>query len=142
MQYRFTNTADVPLLARMNAALIRDEGHRNRMSLAELEERMAGWLGGEYDAVIFGDSDEPIGYALFRRDSDSVYVRQFFVEPAHRRRGNGRAAFEWLAANAWRDAPRIRLEVLVGNAAGIAFWRSLGFEDYCITMERPGAPAN
>ena len=31
--------------------------------------------------------------------------------------------------------PRIRLEVLVGNANGIAFWRSIGFQDYCVTME-------
>jgi hypothetical protein len=31
---------DVPLLAAMNSRLIRDEGHRNPMTLPELEERM------------------------------------------------------------------------------------------------------
>jgi hypothetical protein len=30
---------------------------------------------------------------------------------------------------------RVRRDVLVGNAGGIAFWRSLGFADYCLTME-------
>ena len=35
---------------------------------------------------------------------------------------------------------RIRLDVLIGNAGGIQFWRSVGFEDYCITMERTNQP--
>lgn len=30
---------------------------------------------------------------------------------------------------------RVRVEVLVGNAAGIGFWRAVGFEDYCLTLE-------
>jgi len=28
--------------------LIRDEGHRNAMTVAQLQERMANWLKGEY----------------------------------------------------------------------------------------------
>ena len=32
---------------------------------------------------------------------------------------------------------RIRIEVLVSNLEAIGFWRSLGFADYSITMERP-----
>lgn len=35
------------------AQLIQDEGHRNRMTVAELEQRMRGWIAGEYRAVIF-----------------------------------------------------------------------------------------
>jgi hypothetical protein len=49
----------------------------------------------------------------------------------HRCRG-----LEWLSQNAWRDRRRIRIDVLVGNQAGIGFWRSVGFRDYCLTMER------
>ena len=44
MEYRPATPADAPALAAMNAQLIRDEGHRNRMTVAELEGRMAGWL--------------------------------------------------------------------------------------------------
>jgi GNAT superfamily N-acetyltransferase len=138
MQYRLATTADAPLLSRMNHRLIRDEGHRNAMSVAELQARMEGWLGGKYEAVLFSDATGPAGYALFRRDEDYIYLRQFFVEPDRRRQGIGRAAMTWLLENAWNEAPRIRLEVLVGNSAGIAFWRSLGFVDYCVTMERAG----
>ena len=32
-------------------------------------------------------------------------------------------------------ANRIRLEVLVGNQAGRAFWRAVGFKEYAVTLE-------
>ncbi len=78
-------TADVPALARMNCELIQDERHRNSMSLSELEQRMARWIVGEYEAVIFSLAGDAIGYALFRPKTDWVYLRQFFV--ARERRG-------------------------------------------------------
>lgn len=136
MRYRQATTADSRLLAEMNGRLIRDSAHRNRMPPAELHARMQRWLAGEYRAVIFEDDAGPAGYALFRYEPDWVYLRQFFVEPARRRQGIGRAAIERLRDQFWQDSPRLRIDVLVGNAAGIAFWRSTGFVDYCITMER------
>jgi GNAT superfamily N-acetyltransferase len=132
---RLATAADAPLLAEMNYRLIRDEGHRNRMTIPELRERMEVWLRGEYQATVIESDGAPVGYALFRREPEFVYLRHFFVEPEYRRRGIGRAALAWLRANTWADAPRIRLDVLVGNAAGIAFWRAVGFRDYCLTME-------
>jgi GNAT superfamily N-acetyltransferase len=101
----------------------------------ELEQRMRHWLEGEYQAVLFEDGQGTAGYALYRREAEGVYVRQFFVRPERRRQGIGRTAWAWLCENLWRESPRIRLDVLVGNAAGIQFWRSVGFEDYCLTME-------
>src|SRR5262249_54311158 len=116
--------------------LIDDEGHRNPMTVAELETRMAGWLAGEYQAVIFAAPDgQALGYALFRRETGHVYLRQFFVFREYRRSGIGRAGFQWLRSNLWRDTPRVRIDVLVGNHRAIAFWRAVGFRDYCLTME-------
>jgi len=138
MNYRPATQADVPVLAAMNAQLIRDEGHRNRMSPAELEIRMAGWLAGDYAATLFEDGESPAGYAIYRHDPEYVYLRQFFVQPAYRRRGVGGAALQWLSEHAWSGA-RVRVEVLVGNAAGIAFWRAAGFHDYCLTLELPAS---
>jgi GNAT superfamily N-acetyltransferase len=136
MRYRLGTTDDARLLAQMNRRLIRDEGHRNPMSDAELLERMRGWLAGEYQAVLFEDDAGPAGYALFRTEPDHVYIRQFFVEPARRRQGVGRAAIEHLAKHSWRDRPRLRVDVLADNRTALAFWRALGFADYCITLER------
>jgi len=135
MTIRIAQRSDAAALARMNGELIRDEGHRNPMSVAELEARMAKWLEGEYQAVLFEEDGTALGYALFKREPEWIYLRQFYVERGRRRRGLGREALGRLRAEFWRDAPRVRLEVLVGNAAGIAFWRAVGFRDYALTME-------
>jgi GNAT superfamily N-acetyltransferase len=135
MHYRHATTADAAVLAAMNRQLILDEGHRNSMTLAELEQRLAGWLAGEYRAVLFEDGGNAIGYVLFRREPEFVYLRQLFVRAEHRRRGVARTALAWLREHVWSDAPRIRIDVLLGNAGAIAFWRSVGFSDYCLTME-------
>jgi hypothetical protein len=64
MNLRTAERADAAALARMNGELIRDEGHRNSMSGAELEARMARWLDGEYQAVLFDEAGAALGYAL------------------------------------------------------------------------------
>lgn len=53
MRYHLANDADLPLLAEWNRQLIQDEGHRNPMTVAELQARIQGWLAGEYRAVVF-----------------------------------------------------------------------------------------
>lgn len=135
MHYRFASPEDSEQLARMNLRLISDEGHRNPMGIPQLAERMAGWLLGEYQAVLFEEDSTPVGYALFRHEPEFVYLRQLFVIPERRRHGIASDALIWLWANAWQSAPRLRIDVLIGNAAGLKFWRSAGFSEYCITME-------
>ena len=120
----------------MNQCLIADEGHRNRMSLDELSERMRGWLENEYRAVVFDKEGACVGYALFKEEPDWIYLRQFFIHKDWRRQGLGREAINWLSTNVWPNAARLRLDVLVNNSAGLAFWKSLGFTEYCLTMER------
>ncbi len=135
LEYKFATQEDVTLLAEMNQQLIRDEGHRNKMTLPQLQERMSGWLQGEYTAVIFSEGPETLGYALYRKDPEWIYLRQLFVKAEARRKGIGREAISWLKKNAWKGTKIIRVEVLVNNPDGISFWKMVGFEDYCITME-------
>ena len=137
MELRRAGPSDLPVLAELNHQLIRDEGHRNQMTVSELEGRLQAWLDGEYQVHIFQLDSVIVGYALYREDGASIYIRQFFVRPEFRRQGHGRQAFEWLAQHVWHDR-RLRLDVLVGNQAAIAFWRALGFKDYCITLEMGG----
>ncbi len=135
LEYKFATQENVPLLTKMNQQLIRDEGHRNNMSLPELQQRMSGWLEGKYRAVIFSINHEQIGYALYRKDPDWIYLRQLFVKADLRRKGIGRKAISWLKKNPWKETKFIRVEVLVNNPDGISFWKAVGFKDYCITME-------
>lgn len=137
MHYRQATVTDATLLGEMNHRLIRDEGHRNPMTVPELAARMAEWLAAEYEAVLFEDDAGVAGYALFRREPEHIYLRQFYVEPQRRRQGIGRAAIAHLLKHDWQDRARIRVDVLIGNAAAIAFWKSVGFADYCLTLERP-----
>ena len=54
MEHYQATTADLPLLAKLNKQLIEDEGHRNPMTVAELETRMRNWLeSGIYEAWLF-----------------------------------------------------------------------------------------
>ena len=135
VRFRIATTEDSPVLAELNQHLIQDEGHRNRMTLPELESRMRGWLQDEYEAILFEVGGEIAGYALNRFESDHVYLRQLFVIASRRREKIGSKAVRWLIDNRFRVRAKIRLDVLVGNTAAIQFWRAAGFSDYCITME-------
>lgn len=135
---RLAEETDAGLLATMNQQLIRDERHRNAMTLPELEQRMRTWLRGEYRAVLIEADGQCVGHSLFRHEPDHVYLRQFYVAADHRRRGVGRAAMQWIREHAWQGR-RVRLDVLVGNDRARAFWEAVGFVDYCVTMEMDGA---
>jgi len=135
LKFRIAAEGDVPWLTEMNRQLIRDEGHRNRMSLSELEQRMSGFLRDEYEAVIVSSGRNDIGYVLYRKEPEWLYLRQIFVINKMRRKGIGRRIIEWLKDNPWKNCKRIRTDVLVDNTTGINFWKAVGFEEYCITME-------
>ena len=135
MQYRWATENDLDLLAEWNHQLIDDEGHRNSMTVPELRKRMAEWLAGEYRAVIFEAGQEPIAYALYRENAQEVYLRQFFVDRNHRRKGAGREAMDILRSRVWPSTRRLTVDVLTANAPAVAFWRSVGYQDYCLTLE-------
>ena len=136
MHYRRAELSDSYALAEMNRQLIVDEGHRNSMTVHELEERMKDWLQNDYEAYLFTSGEDMVGYALYRREPDWVYLRQFYIDASRRRQGSGRDALEYLMDSVWNDAGRIRLDVLSTNSRGIDFWKATGFREYCVTMER------
>lgn len=79
MECRFASTDDATAHGRLSADLIRDEGHHNPITAAELEDRMRGWLEGEYKAALRESDGAPVGYASCQRESDRVYLRRLFV---------------------------------------------------------------
>jgi predicted acetyltransferase len=135
VNFRRAKLKDCALLAELNHQLIRDEGHRNKMTVTELEQRMMDWLASEYAAVIFENGGEVTAYALFREQPEEVYLRQLFVARNRRRQGVGRKAFEILRSQIWPANKRLTVEVLVQNAAAVAFWRAVGCKDYSLKLE-------
>jgi ribosomal protein S18 acetylase RimI-like enzyme len=139
MRYRTATLDDVPLLTRMNRQLVEDEGHRNRFqSDAWFEERMRRFLTGGYTAVLFEQEGQAVAYALFTDHPDhrdTIYLRQIWVDRAHRRRGIGREAMRLLREEIWPPDRRVTVEVLVGNQVARAFYRAVGFGEYSLELE-------
>jgi predicted metal-dependent HD superfamily phosphohydrolase/GNAT superfamily N-acetyltransferase len=132
---RLATLDDCGLLAELNHQLIQDEGHRNPMTVPQLEQRMRGFLAGEYRAVIFEQCGEVLAYALYREGPEEVYLRQLFVVRNRRRQGVGRQAVHVLHSQIWPKTKRLTVEVLVANAAAVNFWRAVGYVDYALTLE-------
>lgn len=140
LTWREASEPDIPGLAEWNHQLIRDEGHRNPMTVAQLAERMRGWLGSEYRAVIFSATHQhvaetPVAYALYKQEPHLIYLRHLFVARDQRRKGIGRAAFSILREQLWPKDVRLTVDVLCQNRGAVEFWRSVGYRDYCLTLE-------
>ena len=129
MTFRLATRNDCPLLAELNHQLAEDEGHRNQFkTVPQLEDRMRGFLSTQYRAVIFDDGGKVVAHALYREDPDEIYLRR---------------AIEILRSQIWPTGKRLTVDVLVGNLGAIAFWRSVGYQDYYLALEiLPDKPAS
>lgn len=137
MEFRYAVESDAPFLADINRQLIEDEWDGGGMSLERLEARMRRWLADdEYRAVIFTEGGQTVAYSLVSLDEDSAYIRHFFVLHEHRRGGVGPRAVDLLFREIIPAGFRVTLDVLASNQGGHRFWRSVGFRDYAIRMER------
>jgi GNAT superfamily N-acetyltransferase len=137
---------DLPELARMNQALIEDEGSRNPMTLSQLQHRMEGWLQGDWTIRIFVDaiSTQTVGYAVFQNRPDDYFpeqsivtLRQMFIDRPFRGQGTGQQAVEQLREACFPPNSTVVIDVLSTNPRGRRFWDKLGFQPYCTTMHLP-----
>lgn len=79
----------------------------------------------------------PVGFALAMQDGQDIILYMLYVHPAHTRRGVGRALLA--AMETWKSgAVSIRLEVLEGNKAAIAWYERRGFSAYGRTAHATG----
>lgn len=123
---------DARKLAVLNKQLIDDEKSSNPMNIAQLEERMQGFLQTEYDAYFFVVDEETVGYALVKNNCTPLYLRQFMIDRKYRRQHYGTEAFRALLK--YLNVTNIGVEVLPWNVAGVRFWESCGFREMCRYM--------
>jgi RimJ/RimL family protein N-acetyltransferase len=124
---------DTEKLAKLNKMLIEDEKANNTMDIQQLKERMAEFFHTGYKAYYFiGEQNNIVGYALCDFNKTPIYLRQFFINRAERRKKYGQLAFKKLLD--YINTNQIEIDVYTWNTIGIKFWQSLGFEDQYIHM--------
>ena len=143
IRVRPATRADLKLVARMNKELIEDEGHRNPMTVDQLEQRAAGFMdesGWRID--LFEQAGSVVGYATWKLEDDNtepsgkrVYLRQFYVALESRGGGVGRQALNALMGREFPADTRVLLEVMQSNPGGQQFWSRMGFAPYSHLLE-------
>lgn len=136
MNYERATSDDCQLLGKWNKQLIDDEGHRNEMSISELVDRMQRWITDEYTAMIFSEDGEPVAYGVYRETEDDIYLRQFFVRRDMRHENVGSRAMSIFEKDVWPVGKRVTLEVLWENEAAWEFWKSNGYGEYSVTLDK------
>lgn len=119
---------DAERLAELNGVLLEEERYDRSFTVNELRDRMREFLDREsvYDAYFITDEGSVAGYALANREANPVYIRQFYIDPAFRRRGLGRQAVNELLE--LYGTKVLDVEVMAWNALGMRFWEALGFK--------------
>jgi GNAT superfamily N-acetyltransferase len=128
----------------MNRELIEDEGHRNPMTVAQLEERARRFLAQDgYRIDLFEENDRIVGFVTWRQEDDvteksgwCIHLRQFYVARDARGGGIGRRTVELLMSSRFPKGARVVLEVMQANPGGQAFWSRMGFAPYSMLVER------
>lgn len=131
---------DLRLLAELNIELIHGESCEVKMSLQGYEDRMQRWLDHGMHAVLAEVEGDAAAYALYFEDGENVFIRHFLVREPYRRRGLGGSFFRYLIREVLPEKPLIA-EALASNPPALAFWRSLGFQNYYIGFRRETGPA-
>lgn len=94
-------------------------------------EQGAGAIAGSWSACHVVDP-EGVPVAMGRTIGDGgwyFHIADIATDPAHQRRGLGRAVVEWLVSDVRARAPRGAYITLVGDPPGQRLYRSLGFQD-------------
>lgn len=133
--------SNIELLTQMNKELIEDENSNNTMTLSELKDRMTNFLREEWKALLFILKDQVVGYALYKEVKETsnaqgnvIYLRQYYISRAYRRRGLGKQAIHMLKTGLFKEAI-ISVDVLESNPSGRQFWEEVGFKTYYTNMQ-------
>ena len=98
---------------------------------------------GSHALATVGTGCDPVAEGQARLDGDWLGIFGLTVDPAHRRRGLGRAVLaELLDWGAEQGALTVWLHVETANPAGLAFWDALGLvPHHTCGYYVPGAPS-
>ncbi|MCX7750491.1 MAG: GNAT family N-acetyltransferase [Candidatus Bipolaricaulota bacterium] len=129
---RHARGADLPALALIEAQSFPDPWP---------EEALAGYLADPGAIVLIAEGPPALGFLIARLErtigrSPALHIHDLAVDPAHRRKGVGRALVRELCRWGLRTrVSRVILEVRARNEVAQRFYQSLGFK---VTAAVPG----
>ncbi|HTT43338.1 MAG TPA: GNAT family N-acetyltransferase [Steroidobacteraceae bacterium] len=118
--------ADATALAHMSARYV-EHGLRAAWTAVRIL-----WHIRDADSVVLTarTASAPAGFAIMRFGDERAHLNLLAVEPAHRRRGLGRALLTWLEDSALTAGTfTVSLELRAGNAGARAFYGALGYQE-------------
>ena len=122
---------DSEQLAVLNQKRMWEEGDESNLSQSELQQQMLNWLRvGEFRFLGMKENDELLGYIMFRIE-DHAYIRHFFIDPKHRRKGLATYLLKQVINEAGQR--ELRMEVPIHNTAAQNFYNSLGWKPFSLT---------
>lgn len=122
-------------LARLNSALLEQQGIPADPPLEELEHRMRDLMEEGYQAVVFTWDQRTVGYCLYRLYPKYAYIRHFYIDRTVHKKLKAADAFSLLRARELADYASIRLDVPESAKESLALWESLGFRPRSIRLE-------
>lgn len=136
LNYRYATEHDCSLLAELNHQLILESGDPHPMKISEFRQQMRTWLTEGYRAVLFETQGSLTAYVLYRIHEDTVFILQFYITPSHRRMGLDQRAIELLQTEILPAGSRFKVKVPAEATQTAAFWRSLGYRDLTLILEK------
>ena len=136
MQLVRMKTDDISQIARWNIELHEDEAS-TAMLVDNAEARLRKWYTDDsFQALLISVEGRSVGYLLYqlrpptpdiRGSTESIYIRQFYINRDVRRIGYGKNAIDLFTQQVLNDDQSLHLDVKVTNPGGQKFWESLGF---------------
>ena len=123
--------ADSEQLAVLNRKRMWEEGDETNLSQQEQQQQMVKWLqDNEFRFLGMKENDQLQAYIMFRIE-DHAYIRHFFVDPKHRRKGLATYLLKKVIKEAGQR--ELRMEVPIHNTAAQNFYNSLGWKPFSLT---------
>lgn len=136
---RLEVTDDLDLVRRLHAAVCAEtfgalglpEAALSVLIRTQFDAQRAGYRARfptSTDLIVWA-GDQPVGRCWVDDDATRIRILDLAIVPDHRRRGFARLALESVIQTAQRRGLPVALNVRAENAAALALYRSLGFED-------------
>lgn len=82
-----------------------------------------------YNVIVAREGTRVIGFALMSYQAEHAHLSLFGVAPSHRRRGVGKALWNWLEETMCiAGIAAVQVELRASNAGARAFYERVGFE--------------